>query len=1138
MTAPLPITEDKRLDALQSYDVLDTAPEPAFDDITLLAAQICGVPIAAISLIDERRQWFKSMVGLDVRETSRDVSFCAHTILQPDLMLVPDAEADPRFSDNPLVTGNPHIRFYAGTPLVSPDGHALGSLCVIDRVPRTLTPSQQAALAALGHQIVDLLTLRKTLAERDQAQARLREFAEQLHTTVEAMQEGLVLQDVNGVIQVCNHAAEQILGLTAAQMMGRTSLDPRWRAIREDGDEFPGEQHPAMRALHTGAAQRDVLMGIYKPDDTLAWISVNASPMFRPGEARPYSVVVTFADVTERKQSDDARGRLAAIVDSSTDAIVSATLDGTIVSWNAGAEALYGYAASEMVGNNAATLAGPDQVSPVPDVIRKLRRGEDVPPMEVMRRRKDRSPVDVHLSFSPIRNAGGEMVGLAAIGRDITAQKRAEDAVRRSEARLAEAQRVARIGSWDFNIETAKLSVSDELLHLFGRDPADGKPSVEMLMAYSHPDDLAVQGAISQQAMQDGLPYEFDIRIRQSDGGYRWAHAVGQGGLDEAGQVCRLFGTLMDIHERKVAEQAQARLTAILEATSDFVGTADPDGRVLYHNQAFRDLLGSDETRERVHLSRTHTPASLERIRREGYPAAKRDGVWQGDSTFVRPDGREVPVSQVVIAHRDAQGRVEYLSTVARDMSAQRQEAEAMEKVRAGLVEAQRLAKMGNWEFDAATGLVTWSEELFRIFGCDPALGSPSADMIAAMYHPDDLHQRQAEVTRALTEGVPFEADRRVVTPDGVVKFVHTIGHPLIGAGGEVTGLFGTVADVTERKTMEAALRESRRFAESITEHSTSIIFVFDLETMSNIYSNRNVGEFLGYSVEQVQALGDGLLAAMLHPDDLPAVQSHFAQFADKADGEVVELEYRARHAGGEWRWIWNREVVFQRRPDGTPCQILGTAQDITGRKRGEEAVREAEQQVRDYAIVLEAKMRELEAANEELERLATTDGLTGLTNHRTFQDRLREEFTRATRYGLSLSLLLLDVDHFKRFNDSYGHPAGDSVLRNVSRILRLSGRVTDIAARYGGEEFAVILPQTDAEGALVVAERVRAAIADAPWELRAVTASLGVSTLTLDTPDPETLISCADQALYRSKTLGRDQVTHSQTLTWDAAPF
>ena len=231
------------------------------------------------------------------------------------------------------------------------------------------------------------------------------------------------------------------MGLTADQMMGRTSLDPRWRAIREDGEEFPGDQHPAMRALRTGETLRDVLMGIYKPDDTLAWVSVNASPMFRPGEARPYSVVVTFADVTERKQADDARARLAAIVESSRDAISAMTLDGVIVSWSPGAEQVYGYTAAEVVGNHGSVLAGPGQQSPVADAIRRLRRGEDVPPMEVERRRKDGALMDVLLTFTAIRGSAGEMIGVAAVGRDISAQKRVDAVVRRSEARLAEAQR-------------------------------------------------------------------------------------------------------------------------------------------------------------------------------------------------------------------------------------------------------------------------------------------------------------------------------------------------------------------------------------------------------------------------------------------------------------------------------------------------------------------------------------------------------------------------------------------------------------------------------------------------------------------------------------------------------------------------
>lgn len=157
--------ETDRLKALRKYRILDTNPEQAFDDLTLLASQICGTPIALISLVDEDRQWFKSRVGLEVRETARSVSFCAHAIQQPGLFIVPDALNDARFSDNALVRQDPHIRFYAGAPLVTRDGHALGALCVIDRLPRTLTDDQQAALQALRRQAEAQLDLRRNLDE-------------------------------------------------------------------------------------------------------------------------------------------------------------------------------------------------------------------------------------------------------------------------------------------------------------------------------------------------------------------------------------------------------------------------------------------------------------------------------------------------------------------------------------------------------------------------------------------------------------------------------------------------------------------------------------------------------------------------------------------------------------------------------------------------------------------------------------------------------------------------------------------------------------------------------------------------------------------------------------------------------------
>lgn len=239
--------EARRLEALQRFEIVDTLPEQGYEDIALLASHICRTPIALVSLIDGERQWFKAKIGLDVSQTPRRWSFCEHAIRDPDqLMLVPDAKNDPRFCNNPLVTSSPHIRFYAGAPLVTSDGEALGTLCVIDILPRELSQSQQQALSALARQVMAQLELRLALRENEHyfesfmrplmaadsqlapkpslgavdAKAIYHAGAWQ-QAILDNTELTIISTDLEGVIQTCNAGALRKLGYKAEEIIGK-----------------------------------------------------------------------------------------------------------------------------------------------------------------------------------------------------------------------------------------------------------------------------------------------------------------------------------------------------------------------------------------------------------------------------------------------------------------------------------------------------------------------------------------------------------------------------------------------------------------------------------------------------------------------------------------------------------------------------------------------------------------------------------------------------------------------------------------------------------------------------------------------------------------------------------------------------
>jgi diguanylate cyclase (GGDEF)-like protein/PAS domain S-box-containing protein len=259
------------------------------------------------------------------------------------------------------------------------------------------------------------------------------------------------------------------------------------------------------------------------------------------------------------------------------------------------------------------------------------------------------------------------------------------------------------------------------------------------------------------------------------------------------------------------------------------------------------------------------------------------------------------------------------------------------------------------------------------------------------------------------------------------------------------------------------------------------------------------------------------------------------------AGEELIGVEVTRRGRDGRWRHLLSSTLPL-RAGDGRVTGLISANADITERRALEERVAE---QLREVTTLNEAlghrqdelarANSQLEQANARLEELATCDGLTGLKNHRFLQDVLLSNFSFARRHRLPLSLVMLDVDHFKAYNDTFGHPAGDAVLRQVALLLKAGVRDHDIAARYGGEEFAVLLPATAQGDALVVAQRLRGAVEAFTWEGRPVRVSVGVSTYDPAAPPlaatPGELMDQADAALYRSKQQGRNRVTHAHEM-------
>lgn len=551
-------SEHRRLATLAGYNILDSAAEQRFDDIARIAAQICGTPIALISLVDDRRQWFKARIGLDVTETSRDVAFCAHALEQDGLFEVQDAALDARFADNPLVTGDTAFRFYAGAPLAAPGGEKLGTLCVLDREPRQLTADQREALAALSRQVMELLAARKQLASRREADQR--------HGFIldSAVDYGIVSMKLDGTVTSWNEGAVRIMGWTEADMCG----SPCHRFFTpEDRDAGIPEREMGL-ALSNGRG-KDERWHLRK-DGERFWANGEMMPL-TDDEDRPIGFIKILRDRTVQRLEYE---RLKAVEERFQLALDAA---GFVGSWDwdvkndrlqADAKFCAFFSVDPMQGEKGLPLSTfVDGIHPDDRewVLERVRNCIDVTGQfaeEYRLLRKDGEVRWVTARGRCYYDEDGNPTHYPGVAVDTTDRKLAELARAEIESRMRFALDAGELGTWESTPELENLQWDARTRELLGHTPDEPLDFDGSFIRHVHLDDRDTVSVKFAEAVLTEAGLDIEFRTIDHAGRQRRIHALG---AVVGNAPKRFLGTVRDVSDIRAAEEHRTLLTGELQ---------------------------------------------------------------------------------------------------------------------------------------------------------------------------------------------------------------------------------------------------------------------------------------------------------------------------------------------------------------------------------------------------------------------------------------------------------------------------------------------------------------------------------------------------------------------------------------------
>ncbi len=697
------------------------------------------------------------------------------------------------------------------------------------------------------------------------------------------------------------------------------------------------------------------------------------------------------------------------------------------------------------------------------------------------------------------RSEQGKIVRSVGMVQDITERRKTEQALRESEKKFRTL------------FEDAPVSI---LIHDCGTgEIIDANPTACAAYGVDSVDELRETGLWMDP------PYSYDeaiawIRKAATEGPqqFEWLNCTVGGQLFweqvrltpvVINDVPRIMAVSVDFTARKNAEEAlvtsEERYRTLFENVMDAVCLVSPGGLLLEANQAYLDLFGYTEADvgsinvEQQYLDPHEQTRLLEHL-------AYHDILVDDEVQLRRYDGTLMNCVRNVVARRDSEGTFIGAQSVIRDVTRQKQVLDELRESEERFMQLARQSRTIAWEIDAS-GLYTYVGPVI-----EDVLGYRPEELVHEAYvydmHPESGREEfKSLMCQIMQERMTLrDFENPMLTREGGVRWFLSSAVPLLDEIGHLRGYRGWDMDITERKEAEAAISASEQRFRSLFEQSRDAIYIGSPDgTVIDV--NKAWLNLFGYSREDLPSLN--AIDFYANPEDR-------AEFLKRiAETGVVEDETRFTRKDGS-EFDCSRNVVARRDEHGNVLAVQGVLRDITEQKR----------------------------QRAELEHLARHDTLTGLLNRHAVMEKLSEWIGHSRRYHTELSVLILDIDHFKRINDTHGHAAGDRVLQETASLLISSTRQADFVGRYGGEEFLIILPRTDIEGAAVIAERIRARYEAAPMHVDddttdRVTVSLGVTQWHED-DSADSLLARVDAALYRAKEGGRNRVERAQAHSSD----